>query len=128
MEKLKPRDIIGNTVTLAHESNSPIVTILAASPERIAYEMNGEILHTAFSQVLGIPLTPEILTENLEFVSDNLLDEDRTPILYNGVMYFDLSMNCFINDEPIHCDFVHTVQDLMFLHTREELEFKTTEG
>ncbi len=76
----------------------------------------------------GIPLTPEILTENLEFVSDNLLDEDRTPILYNRVMYFDLSMNCFINDEPIHCDFVHTVQDLMFLHTREELEFKTTDN
>ena len=143
MEKLKPRDIIGNTVTLAHESNNPIVTILAASPERIAYEMNGEILHGSLSQALGIPITAgwllgfgferDIVDNDESFISPfqrkTLMIQkfdvttDKDDIDWH-VLYQD-DIGCGYN--PLnYIEYIHQLENIYYNLTGEELEFKTT--
>ncbi len=108
--------------------------VLAASPHKLAYEQNGKIIHASLSQALGIPLTAEILTDNLGFedIGDFYDDLDKCYSLKdkwfvtfaNGVYEFGLGFHDF--NKPIK--YVHELQNLLFVFAEIEIEFKTKEG
>lgn len=132
MENLKPRDIIGNTVSVEHGGKSIIVTILAASPERIAYKIDGKMCHGPLSQALGILLTPEILTDNLglkQFKNKGTTIIEYASFSENGfesfvVFCIDINKGLRFAGRKHDVKHVHEIQGLYYLLIYEELTFK----
>jgi len=123
--ELKPRDIIGNAVMIAHASNAPVVTVSEIDRGvAYCYDSRGVMSKHSLSYIIGIPLTSEILTENLGFEVSWIASHKDTHfnlMIDGSEFYYSADMRHHTSNKILY---VHQVQNLYYSLTSEELEFK----
>jgi hypothetical protein len=120
---------IGNLVSLAHESNSPIGKVISTHPDRLGVIANGQLYVLYPDLVVPIELSPAWLGR-LGFNQDDddflLSIDDRSSIhinlIKNRALIESYDGVIAIPNKPTY---VHQLQSLYYSLTGEELTIKT---
>lgn len=123
---------IGSLVSLAHESNAPIVFVAQIKNRGIVWEVDGEHGYSDFDLLMPIELTPEWLKRcgfkdlagnGMAYRMEINLADELCWYMQDGYLRYQSIGNGFTRPRS-HIKLVHQLQNFFYWHTGEELTIK----